>query len=92
VEVENVTVEHGIVAGLHVVVLNAGAPNPGVTTAVSVRLTLPRTGPPFSAVAVIVTLFPVLEPRREVVDVALAVSANQPHVVEHAELLNVVPV
>jgi hypothetical protein len=76
--------------GLHEGALRVGGVNPEEATAVKVTAVLPRTGPPFSVVAVIVSA---LDPPTVVVsEELLDVTANQPHVVEHAELLKVVPV
>jgi hypothetical protein len=81
---------HDVRPGAHEGALSVGAVNPEEATAVKLTAVLPRTGPPFSVVAVIVSALdpPTVVVTEELVDV----TANQPQVVEHAELLNVVPV
>ncbi len=66
-----------------------GAVNPVVAVAVRVAEVSPSTGPPFSMLTVIPTVFPVIEPCRTVTEDELAVSANQAHSVAQAELSNV---
>jgi len=66
-----------------------GAVNPALTAVENITLVLPKRGRPFGAVAVIVTVLPVVAPWSTEIDEAVEVVAYHSQLVRHAELSNV---